>query len=75
MLLIFGIVAKMLVVKSEGACSLTLAPGQPTCFRRDNSGKFHIDHYSKKPHGLVQEFSLRTAGYCLTAALSCPCLV
>jgi len=42
MLLIFGNVAKMLPVKSESACSLTLAPEQPTCFSQDYSGKFTL---------------------------------
>jgi len=40
MLLILGNVAKMLPVKSEGACSLTLVPGLAHLISQDNSGKF-----------------------------------
>ena len=40
MLLIQGNVAKMLPVKSEGACSLTLVPGPAHLISQDNSGKF-----------------------------------
>jgi len=40
MLLIHGNVAKMLPVKSEGACSLTLVPGLAHLISQDNSGKF-----------------------------------
>ena len=39
MLLILGNVAKMLPVKSESACSLTLAPGHPHLFSQDYWGK------------------------------------
>jgi hypothetical protein len=42
MLLILGNVAKMLAVKSESACSLTLAPGSPT-FSRELLGQIHND--------------------------------
>ena len=43
MLLIPGNVAKMLPVKSEGACSLTLVPGLAHLISQDNSGKIHND--------------------------------
>jgi hypothetical protein len=39
MLLIQGNVVNMLAVKSEGACSLTLAQGPAHLFSQDYSGK------------------------------------
>jgi hypothetical protein len=39
MLLIPGNVVKMLPVKSEGACSLTFAPGLAHLISQDHSGK------------------------------------
>ena len=40
MLLIHGNVAKMLPVKSEGACSLTLFPGLAHLISQDKPGEF-----------------------------------
>jgi hypothetical protein len=42
MLLIQGNVVKMLAVKSEGACSLTLAQGPAHLFSQDYSGKIKM---------------------------------
>jgi hypothetical protein len=42
MLLILWNVAKMLPVKSESACSLTLAPGPAHLFSQDYSGKIKM---------------------------------
>ena len=43
MLLIRTNVAKMLAVKSEGACSLMLVPGLAHLISQDYSGKIHND--------------------------------
>ena len=64
MLLILGNVAKMLPVKSEGACSLTLVPRLAHLISQDNSGKIHNDLASKSP-GYFKTLSRKTSN-CLT---------
>jgi len=57
MLLNQGNVAKMLPVKSEGACSLTLVPRLAHLISQDNSGKIHNDLASNSPQAISNSFS------------------
>jgi len=71
MLLILGNVAKMLPVKSEGACSLTLVPGLAHLISQDNSGKIHNDLASNSPQAISRLFLERP----LIALLKSSCLL
>ena len=69
MLLILGNVAKMLPVKSEGACSLTLVPGLAHLISQDNSGKF-TDLASNSPQAISRLFLERPLIALLKALVS-----
>jgi hypothetical protein len=56
MLLIPGNVAKMLPVKSEGACSLMLVPGLAHLISQDYSGKIPNDLASNSSQGYFKFF-------------------
>jgi hypothetical protein len=70
MLLIHGNVAKMLPVKSEGACSLTLFPGLALLISQDNSGKIHRDLASNSPQAISRLFLERPLIALLKALVS-----
>ena len=60
MLLILGNVAKMLTVKSEGACSLTLDPGLAHLIFSGLLGQFHSELASDSPQGYFKTLSRKT---------------
>jgi hypothetical protein len=69
MLLIPGNVAKMLPVKSEGACSLTLVPGLAHLISQD-LGQNHNDLASNSPRAISRLFLERPLIALLKALVS-----